>query len=252
MIIDKSLVAARFEKSIPTYDDEAVVQRSVAHKLASLLEACLRLPAGRLLEIGCGTGFLSRELLQRLRPKQMTLNDLCPAMKERVKDILSPSVRFESGDAETHPFGSGWDVIASSSAVQWLPSPSRFAERCHELLVDGGCLAFSAYGPENLREITGLTGVGLSYPGVKEWGQMLGAGWRMAQAFDETVRLTFGTPVDVLRHLQRTGVTGVRPFRWGGKTGLRRFVDAYRRQFQDGDGVTLTYHPVYIVAFKSV
>jgi len=97
--------------------------------------------------------------------------------------------------------------------------------------------------------VTSITGIGLPYLGVKEWVDALGDGWRVAEAFDETTRLTFETPVDVLRHLRRTGVTGVRPFRWGAG-GLRLFADEYRRRFGDGDGVTLTYHPVYIVAEK--
>ena len=55
---------------------------------------------------------------------------------------------------------------------------------------------------------------------------------------------------DVLRHLKDTGVTGIRPCHWTRKK-LADFSMRYAGRYAAPDGgVTLTYHPIYIICVK--
>lgn len=249
MIPDKTLVAARFAKAAGTYDAEAVVQHRVARRLAELIHGQLGGPVRDILEVGCGTGFLSRLLNASLGPKRMRLNDICPGMRERLGDLLGGGTSFMAGDAETCRLGSGFDLVASSSVMQWFANPESFFSRCAEMLTPCGCLAFSTYGPKNMEQIAELTGIGLSYRSLPEWVALFGRRWRVAVAIEETVESIFPTPMDVLRHLRLTGVTGVCRRQWTARA-LRTFDREYLRRHSRGDGVALTYHPVYIVAMK--
>ena len=55
----------RFSKASSTYDESAIAQRTIAHTLSEMLKDYLAHNASRFprngLEIGCGTGLLSRD-----------------------------------------------------------------------------------------------------------------------------------------------------------------------------------------------
>ena len=71
-------VRRAFDAAASSYDDHAVVQRIVARRLAERI-AALPLPEQpRILEIGCGTGFLSAALRERLGPADWTLTTSRP------------------------------------------------------------------------------------------------------------------------------------------------------------------------------
>lgn len=251
--MDKRLIAERFAKARHTYGREARVQRQVA---AHMLRLLLAQTAGRrfrhVTEFGCGTGCYSRLLLHALRPDSLLLNDLCTDMLECVADLCQrPDVCFLPGDAEVMDVAPGTDLITSCSTLQWFADPATFFVRCQQALAATGILAFSSFGPENMREIRRLTGHGLDYLSPADLAQLLTAAGFHLLHFEETeVSLSFAHPLDVLRHLKQTGVTGTGKQMWTrGK--LQTFCDDYRSNFCLPDGqVTLTYHPVFVVAKK--
>lgn len=244
------LITRCFAKAAKSYEEEATVQRRIAMKMTSLLETYIH-PGGcrKILEIGCGTGLFSRMLADRLKPERMLLNDICPEMCERLKDLLSDSVHFEFGDAETYLFSEKYDLVASCSAVQWLKDIDAFFSRIYPLLTADGIFAFSTFGCDNIKEVTSLTGKGLSYFSQGELSDKLSRRYDVLYASEEKVIKRFKRPKDVLYHLKRTGVTGVDQQKWT-KTNLIRFCDDYETLYGNGKEVTLTYHPIYVITKK--
>ena len=174
--IDKTLVAKRFAHARNTYGREARVQQQVAEKMLRLLMehtgkhsaapnstgntlSCPESisPFRKVAEFGCGTGCYSRLLLHTLQPESLLLNDLCPEMEECIKDICDRDnkgrVKFMPCDAETLEFPQETDLITSCSTLQWFADTKRFFTRCHRFLSDGGILAFSTFGKQNMQEI---------------------------------------------------------------------------------------------------
>ena len=79
---------------------------------------------------------------------------------------------------------------------------------------------------------------------------MLSPDFHVLHASEEVATLTFPTPTEVLRHLKQTGVTGTEKRIWT-RTRLQQFTEEYIRLFSTTDGqVSLTYHPIYILAKK--
>lgn len=259
--MDKRLIAERFAKARNTYTREARVQQQVAEKMMRLLK--YEIPSENhssqepsahfrhVVEFGCGTGSYSRILLQTLRPESLLLNDLCEEMKECVEELCtSPSVCFEPGDAETVDFPEETDLITSCSTLQWFNDPEAFFHRCHDSLSADGILAFSTFGAANMHQIRQLTGHGLSYLPVEELEALLSPSFDVLYAEEEIVPLFFPTPQQVLKHLKETGVTGTEKKVWT-RGRLQSFCNEYIRLFGNEDGnVTLTYHPIYIIAKK--
>lgn len=250
-MINKELMAERFTKAAGTYTRQAQVQQQIADKMIGLLQRHLppSLPR-RIVEFGCGTGIYSRLLLGSLHPKQLLLNDLCSEMQHSCRDLLSDRVAFLPGDAEHVAFPSETELITSCSTLQWFEQPEAFFRRCNSYLAACGYFAFSTFGRENLTEIRQLTGNGLTYRSRRELEAALSPLYDIVHSEEELIPLRFDAPMEVLRHLKQTGVTGTAVHRWT-RTSLQQFCQQYAQQFGQGDtSVSLTYHPIYIIAKK--
>lgn len=257
--MDKQLIAERFAKARGTYTREARVQQQVAEKMMRMITDALlsdKVQPTRLstrfhhiVEFGCGTGSYSRILLHTLQPETLLLNDLCREMEECVRELCDDTVvHFLPGDAECLDFPKGTDLITSCSTLQWFSDPEAFFVRCHRSLVKNGILAFSTFGAENMNEIRQLTGHGLDYLPLEELKTLLSPYYDIILAEEEIVTLSFATPQEVLKHLKQTGVTGTEKKMWT-RGRLQAFCEEYIRRFSDKEGnVTLTYHPIYIIA----
>ena len=184
-----------------------------------------------------------------------TLSDLLTAAADTTSDCRSlshtPLVRFASQETQSCaslPGDRGPDSILLGSC-SGSKTREAFIARCRTLLRDGGCLALTTFGPDNLQEIASVTGTGLSYLPL-EWlhGLLTDAGLRAVLAEEEHLTLSFPSPSDVLRHLKHTGVTGITRTAWTPGR-LARFSDEYLHRFGTPEGnVTLTYHPIYLIA----
>ena len=248
--IDKCAVRRRFGRSLGTYRDAAEVQRVMAAALLDIFTlATLERQFAGIVELGCGGGTLTDLLTDRFDFAQLTLIDLVPECGKFHRH--RPAARFLAGDIETMELPEG-DLYLSNAVFQWTDDPGRLFGRIAAKLPDGGFLAFTTFGPENLREIAALTGRGLAYRGEPELAALLEAnGFEVLAAREELLAREFDSPLDVLKSLKATGVTAVAPaVRWTRRR-LAEFCEAYTGKFRLESGkFPLTYHPIALVAQK--
>ena len=79
----------------------------------------------RVVDLGCGTGELTRRLADSLPESDVLGIDASPQMLERTEAYARPGLRFESGDLAK--LQRKWDLIVSNAALQW-------SERHEELI----------------------------------------------------------------------------------------------------------------------
>ncbi len=116
-IVNKAAIAEAFGRAANTYDHHAAFQREVGHRLLDKMPQNL---AGKtVLDIGCGTGYFSLELLKR--GAVVVCFDLSDKMLAEAKlRCGSVNVHYQQGDAECLPFQSNeFDFVFSSLALQW-------------------------------------------------------------------------------------------------------------------------------------
>ena len=249
--MDKTLIKQRFAKAVATYEKEAAVQRQIASHMVELMEKYLPEDVhSNVWEIGCGTGMLTRFYLNRFTPEELYLNDLCPEMQRYLVDLLDEHICFSACDAETLDFPSGQDLIISCSTIQWFEHPDQFLLRCRDLLTDQGYLAFTTFGPSNVKEIASITGTSLKYYSLNDLLINLSSFYHIVWSEEELVTCLFPSPMFVLKHLKETGVTGVSHNRW-----TKGQLDAFCQQYWQLHGcankkVPLTYHPIYMICKK--
>lgn len=248
--IDKQLIKARFAKATTSYEEEATVQRQIAEKMTLLMKKHIHTECWNLLEVGCGTGIFSRLLLRHFKPQKMIINDICPEMERNLTDILNQNRTFICGDAESQSFSTGIDVIASCSTIQWFTNLDLFFKHCHVSLNDAGFLVISTFGKDNMKEMNSITGAVLLYRSKSELEQeLLSLNYDIIHISEEMINKTFASPMMVLHHLKRTGVTGIKKQTWS-KGKLEEFCREYDQRYCIGNSVSLTYHPIYIIAKK--
>lgn len=260
---DKSLLQQRFARRLESYASLATVQRSIADRLAEMLVGGGWITAAprRGVEIGAGTGFLTRHLVEHFPDTEWTLNDLVPKSQDYLPKATPHglAVHFEAGDGEVFPLPENhYGLIASASTLQWFDDLTAFITRAAHGLEPHGLLAISTFGPDNFREITATTGYGLEYPTVVSLLEDCRAAKLTVHATQEWhERQLYPSPLEVLRHLRLTGVNAVAAERWTHHR-LRAFEQEYNALFHNTSdtrptekGVTLTFHPIILIAQKS-
>jgi malonyl-CoA O-methyltransferase len=248
---DKKKIEQRFGRSVGTYDDAAIVQREMAEMLLDGITAgTARRDFSRILEIGSGSGLLSKKIAVRFDCRKLYLNDLVPACEALTAAV--PKSEFLGGDIEELELPGELDLVIANAVFQWLRNPEQLIRRAAAALNAGGVFAFSVFGPENCREIGELTGgaARLTYGSAEDWKKRLEPSFDLFAAHEEEYQLIFDSPEAALAHLKQTGVTAnSAKLRWT-KGKLAAFCRNYRERFSRDGGVTLTYHPILFAGTK--
>lgn len=243
MIKQKDLIIKRFKRNLKFYENEAITQKEMAFNLIKSLIEIKGKSFGKILEIGCGVGVLTKEIVKNLSFKEFFANDIVLECNQYIKKI-SDKIIFIGGDIEEITIPSGLDLIISNATFQWLNYPEEFFKRIYPSLKEKGILCFSTFGRKNFLELQTLSCPSLEYYDNEEIRRMSYPYFRLKYFEEETKRLYFSSVMDVLNHIKRTGVNGIVNFRWN-TSSLDRFKKEYEKNFRTKKGITLTYNPVY-------
>lgn len=107
-----------------------------------LLELTRPVPGGRVIDLGCGTGELTRVLHERSRAAETLGIDSSPAMLARAAGFAGGGLRFELADIAAFAPAGPFDLVLSNAALQWLPDHERLLARIAGWVAPGGQLAF--------------------------------------------------------------------------------------------------------------
>lgn len=230
----KQRISDAFGAAADSYDDHGGPQRFAARLVADLAQRQHPQGRPRILEIGCGTGFLTREAPLRWPGAKLIVTDLSPRMVERAAAGGLVAATFLAMDGEHPAFAGPWfDLIVSNLAFQWFDDLPAALHRTVGLLAPGGSLIFSTMGADSFlkwrsaHETCGLRPGVPEYPSLDALRAMLSP-FADAFAFDESVTLEGRGARALLAHLKGIGavVPGAgRPPLSAGQ--LRRVMDAY-------------------------
>lgn len=217
------------------YDRHARVQKIVAQRLADRI-AGLNLPAApRVLEIGCGTGFLTEALLAHGLGGEWLITDISPQMVERCRLRVGDGAgrRFAVLDGEHGAVERQFDLICSSLAMQWFDDqPAAFARMGGWLAPGGHCLV-TTLGAGSFAEWRAAHAIEGLQPGTPRF---LTAQELPAQATDHYLD-QHDSALDFMRSLKAIGAqTAALPHRPLPTASLRRVM----RHFEAG-GCAVSY-----------
>src|SRR3954447_15192708 len=86
-----------------------------------LLDLVQPRPDMRVVDLGCGTGELTRDLHRRIAARETIGIDNSPAMLTRSAAFAGAGLSFRSGDIGEFTANHEFDLIFSNAALHWVP-----------------------------------------------------------------------------------------------------------------------------------
>jgi malonyl-CoA O-methyltransferase len=254
--LDRARLRASFERASAGYEAAAGLQARIAAELLERL-ALFRFAPAVVLDLGSGTGRVTRELKRRYPRACVIALDLAPGMLREARRHQRPWRRFARvcGDALRLPLWDGSvDLIFSNLMLQWCePLPAALAE-VRRVLKANGFFAFSTFGPDTLYELRSAWAQVDGYNHVNHFSDMHEVGDALVQAgLMEPVldvdRIEAGYPdvLTLMRDLKAIGahnVTAGRSRALTGRARLARVQQAYE-SFRRAQRLPATYEVIY-------
>lgn len=257
-------VASRFTKAAGTYDSQPGIQSEVALNLAKRLEDRPEIDATSILEAGCGTGFLTRELCRIFPESRIVAVDIADTMLGQVRRHLSKQSNISLMQADIRKLATAerFTLIVSSSALHWmLPLEETFKLLRLRLKRDGHIM-FAMMVKGTLGELHALRAkiapqkrLRRSLPTASEViGAMRESGFTPLQTEVEERSVRYASPAALLKAIHHQGVTGGFTASDGllMRGEMRALMEEYEQRHATADGgVDATYKVLYVEGVKT-
>jgi ubiquinone/menaquinone biosynthesis C-methylase UbiE len=246
-----------FDHLAPTYDS---VVPFFAELGGQLVDFASPATGARVLDVGAGTGAVSRAALAR--GCRVTAVDAAPKMVEKLSAEL-PGITAARMDAERLEFpDDSFDAVFAAFVVHTVADPAATVAQLHRVLVAGGTVAISSPAPaattgewQRFDEIVaGYAPAGSSLAGspkVDVPGLLADAGFRAVEPGAGRVRIPVAEPEIVWQWLMSQGFAGFVRSLGAERAGrLREEIMAEMRRMHESGGIVLDRGAVFVRAVK--
>lgn len=256
-------VRARFSAAADTYDAHATVQKDVAERLSSMLPE--NLAPARILEVGCGTGLLTKLLLKRFPAAQVDAIDISDRMIQRARTRFADEsrIRWCAEDAAQFKAKVPYRLVASSCSMHWLPHLLDATRHVASLMDPKGTFAFAIMVYGTLAELRDARLRVAPHkpplrrlPTASEVRECLRlAGLRIDNSEEEYRPAAYPSARSFLQTLHNQGLTGGEVSRAMLPLRRQELVDLakdYEEHYAKADGeVYASYRVLYVTATKT-
>ena len=275
-LVNRKHLKQHFSHAAPSYDDAAILQKTVAERVDERLELTT-IEVKNIADIGAGTGLLTIKLMQRYPQAQLFAVDLSEAMLQTAKErLFTPKIpslnaisRFLpqkathklgatliNADAFFLPFADGsLDMITSNLMLQWCDDLDAVFREFRRVLRPEGMLMFTTFGPDTLKELRQAwqkadpeeDHVNMFIDMHDIGDALIRSGFGQPVMDVEHFTLTYQKPIGVLKDLKAIGATNVNQDRNHGLMGKQKFyqmLTAYEALRKDGL-IPATYEVVH-------
>ncbi len=200
----KKQIEDSFGKKAKSYNRHAFLQKESAKKLCGFLPD--HQPVN-ILEIGCGTGFLTQELKAKYPTAHILAIDISKEMVASCRQKFTgyQNMDFEVADGECFNTDTKFDLIVSNLSVQWFENPVTGLQDLCALLQKNGALFFTTIGKDGFQEWKNiLSNLNLS-------SGIIGSPEYHGVFAEEKKTIAYKNTLDFLRSFKKIGAHQPRP-----------------------------------------
>jgi malonyl-CoA O-methyltransferase len=256
----KSEIIRNFSEAAAYYEEHAGVQQQTAERLARALEPWqYSVPDGPLIEIGSGTGFLSRYLLQMFKSHPLEITDASERMVRFCRDKFSgrDNASFRQLDAEQYDWPEeSYSLITGNFVAQWFADVPTTLSKMAKALKPGGFMLMSFPGSEsypNWRKYClelGLPFTANPLPDVEQIVVHLSMGPVKVDFYEDQSSEEYADLYSFFRHLKHSGTST----NFSGKRltpKQLRLLNDYWLKMNDGK-INVHYHTAFIAVKRDL
>jgi len=258
MSLTKASIKRAFTAASSTYDSAAALQRKVGLELLNTIDA--KLLSGTLLDLGCGTGFLTTEILQRFNHDSIIALDIAWTMLQSTQQKLAvyKQVFYVCADAEQLPLSEQCiDAVFSNLVLQWCRDLDAVFNSIQRALKPGKPLVFSTFGPNTLSELKSAWASVDSFQHVNSFYSeaelrqfLVTAGFKNIQVQSICYNSSYTSVLALMQELKYLGahhvVAGANK-QITTKTAMQKMISAYQKQGEN-DQILATFEVISITA----
>jgi malonyl-CoA O-methyltransferase len=251
-----SKIRRGFSGSAGQYDRYSSLHREIADRLFA--EVIKRPQPSSLLDVGCGTGYLTVRLKNHFPQSRIVGLDFAKGMIEAAipkhKDIA-----WVLADGNHLPFHDGsFDVLVSNLAYQWAGDLSRAFNEAGRVLSPDGVLACTLFGRDTCQELfqslDEARTKALQFTRLPEGHQIREAlaisGFKRAKVNCEQITIEFKDMYELIAWLRSIGANNLPREGFLGPEAISRAASIYRANFPYLQGVGATFEVIRVYAEK--
>lgn len=259
--LDRRMVRQHFSSHAAEYDRYARVQKTVVNRLVELMAQQSQPPSGLGLEVGCGTGMLSRAVGQTFPQAHLVLSDVAHGMSLHCQKLF-PQAMICDADAGALPFVDDcFDFLISTSVYQWVEDLNGAFAEIERVLRPGGQVALALFGDRTLFELRnshrqaldrGLSH-GQSFPAQDDLRCGIAGTLTIEQLFSENETEWHPDVPTLLRNLKKIGAQNAsahRPPGLASRRVMQRMYRCYEQEYGQDGQIPATYQVIYLLARK--
>lgn len=261
-MLNKDLVRLHFSEKAHNYDKNALLQKDMASRLVRLSGLKKDSNAINVLDVGCGTGFMTHQLSKLFDNGYYTLIDISGEMVNICrKRFYNIDAEYICADVEEIQLCGNYDIIVSNAAFQWFNHLSETMSSLANHLKSYGILLFSTFGEHTFRELhsshriamQNLSMEGRYTPGQEftDVGDLRNIIHRAFESrcsiniVEEMLPVYFDSVLDFFNSVRAIGANNSGTYVHNKQALLRELIRVYEDQFRFDGKIRATYHCVY-------
>lgn len=253
-------IKGQFNTYAHRYDKHAIIQKKMAYHLLGQVNT----KPTSILDIGCGTGLLTRLLANKFPDAKITAVDSSARMIALARQKLSnTNTQFILQDVEKLDLINKYDLITGNAVIQWFSHPEITIKKLAGKLNSSGTFLTATFGPETFCELKGIfkrveDSLGLenaqhhlNLPSVQHLRDIFTlASLGKINIFEKIERIHYLSCKDFLHSVKYMGASySNNSYSIGTmRKVLLKVMKEYDQSFRSDMGVYATYHIIYILS----
>jgi malonyl-CoA O-methyltransferase len=257
-VIDSEIkreIADSFGEASSYYDEHASVQKEVADRLIASLQPWRDIiPRGPIIELGAGTGFVTKGVAELYPDREIEVTDLSEGMIEfcRNKFADQDNLRFKVMDAEQVPDFDDphYAMTVSGFTPHWFDHPAQTLAKWLEITKPGGLLLASFPGNESFPrwrshcQELGLPFTANELPDVEEMVIKMSVGPAQVDYYEDTITREYDSARDFFEQLSSLGMDTLKQGRQLSSKEMSLLIDHWDSSTEGK--VAVDYHVIFL------
>jgi malonyl-CoA O-methyltransferase len=251
----KAEIADSFGKAASFYDEHASVQKEVADRLIASLQPWRDIiPSGPIIELGAGTGFVTKGVADLYPGREIQVMDFSEGMIQFCQSKLADydNLSFKIGDAEQVPEVDDphYAMTVSGFTAHWFDHPAQTLAKWLEITKPGGLLLASFPGNESFPkwkkycQELGLPFTANELPDVEEMVIKMSVGPAQVDYYEDAITREYESAKDFFDQLKSLGMNTLKQGRQLTSKEMSLLVDHWDSSTEGK--VSVDYHIVFL------